>query len=150
MDKRMSAREINMRTAELWAKRGTCKRKNVGCVIAKHGRVLVSGFTGVPAGLPHCIDVGCDIDPETGGCIRTSHAEANAITWAARNGIMIYGAELFTTLAPCISCAKLIITSGISKVYYGEPYRDDRGIAILKRACVPTALYVNENKIEWV
>ncbi|HSN69264.1 MAG TPA: deaminase, partial [Thermoanaerobaculia bacterium] len=72
----------------------------------------------------HCEDVGCLI--EDGHCVATVHAEANAIIQAAKNGVAIDGAELYTSASPCWGCFKLIANSGIRKIYYGEFYRDER------------------------
>src|SRR5262249_26066166 len=79
-------------------------------------------------GLPHCEDVGCVI--EDGHCVSTVHAEANAIIQAAKNGVSVTGAELYTTASPCWPCFKLIANAGISRVYYGEFYRDEKSLAV--------------------
>lgn len=126
-----------MRIARTVAERGTCNRASVGCVIAREGRILSMGYVGSPPGEPHCHDVGCLIDPGGKGCIRTQHAEANAIAWAARNGIALMGADLYITLSPCLSCAKTIITAGIAAVYYETAYRNQDGISYLNRVGVP-------------
>lgn len=118
--------------ALLASERSTCLRKKVGCVVAKEGRVLTLGYAGAPSGLPHCLDHGCIIGP-TGGCIRTAHAEQNAISWAAREGIALLDSTLYVTLSPCLQCANLIINSGIKKVVYLEEYRDRAGIEQLAR-----------------
>lgn len=116
-------------------KRSTCDRKKVAAIIERDGRIISMGYAGAPAGLPHCIDVGCIID-EHGGCIRTVHAEANAIAFAAKNGISTDGATLYCTMSPCLNCAKLIINSGIKEVVYKEEYRNKDGINLLKEAGV--------------
>lgn len=123
------------------AKRSTCTRKSVGAVIVKDGRVLSMGYNGSPSGMPHCIDEGCLLGPE-GGCIRTQHAEANAIAWAAREGISLMGATLWVTDSPCLSCAKLIVNAGIVEVVYLQRYRDESGIRLLNDArivCINTS-----------
>ncbi len=70
---------------------------------------------------------------ESGHCVATVHAEANAIIQAAKNGVQIDGAELYTTASPCWPCFKLIANAGIARIYYGEFYRDERSIEIAKR-----------------
>ncbi len=135
MGTRISREDLAMSLAELVAQRGTCQRSKVGCVIALEGRIVTTGYVGSPPGLPHCLDVGCLVGP-SGGCIRTVHAEAGAIAFAARKGIAIEGAILYTTLSPCEACAKLILGAGIQKVVYREEYRDRSGLELLNAAGV--------------
>jgi dCMP deaminase len=106
------------------ATRATCPRKHVGAVIVRDKTVLSTGYNGSVRGLPHCEDVGCQM--EDGHCVATVHAEANAILQAAKNGVMIEGAELYTTASPCWGCFKLIVNSGIRRIYFGEFYRDEK------------------------
>lgn len=106
------------------ATRSTCPRKHVGAVIVKDRTVLSTGYNGAIRGLPHCEDDGCMM--EDGHCVATVHAEANAIIQAAKHGIGIAGAELYTTASPCWGCFKLIANSGIRKIYFGEFYREER------------------------
>ena len=130
---RLSSDAMLMQTARLAAARGTCNRAQVGAVIARDTRVITTGRVGSLPGQPHCIDVGCKIGPE-GGCVRTQHAEANAIGFAAKHGIALAGAELFVTLAPCLPCAKLIASAGIVVVKYDVEYRKTDGIEFLVEA----------------
>lgn len=103
--------------------RSTCNRANVGAVIIKDNREISTGYNGSPAGLPHCDDKGHDL--LNGHCVRTVHAEANAILQCAKTGISSNGAILYVTHFPCKDCTKLIIQAGISKVYYFYEYRKD-------------------------
>lgn len=137
---RISRDQMLMRIARTVAERGTCNRASVGCVIVREGRILSMGYVGSPPGAPHCHDAGCIIDKVTGGCIRTQHAEANAIAWAARCGIAIEGASLYVTLSPCLPCAKMILTAGIQAVYFAEPYRDTSGLDYLSDALLDVRL----------
>lgn len=121
--------------ATITSSRGTCTRASVGCVIAKDGRIISTGYVGAPSGLPHCTAVGCEPGPD-GGCIRTVHAEANAIAFGARHGISTDGADLYCTHSPCASCAKLIINAGIVRVVYEHEYRIRGGINLLRMAGV--------------
>lgn len=116
--------EYFMGIAHQAATRSTCTRKHVGAVIVRDRTVLSTGYNGSLRGMPHCEDDGCEM--ENGHCVATVHAEANAILQAARNGARIDGAELYTTASPCWNCFKLIANAGISKIFYGEFYRDDR------------------------
>jgi len=81
--------------------------------------------------MPHCDEVGHEF--EGGHCVATIHAEANALIQAARNGVTIEGAELYTTASPCWSCFKLIANAGITRIYYGEFYRDEKSIRIARQ-----------------
>ncbi len=113
------------------AKRATCNRGRSGCVIAKDNRLLVTGYVGSPVGQPHCDDVGHlfkKMIHEDGHisehCVRTVHAEANAICQAARNGISIDGATLYCRMTPCRNCAMMIINSGIKRVVVQKDYHE--------------------------
>ena len=123
-DTRVSWHEYFMNIAKQVATRATCERKHVGAVIVRDKTILSTGYNGSIRGLPHCSDVGHLI--EDGHCVRTVHAEANAICQAARNGVRIEGADIYTTASPCWSCFRLIANSGIKRVYFGEFYRDRR------------------------
>lgn len=120
------------------AERSTCTRKHVGALIVRDKRIIATGYNGSPSGLPHCEDVGCLVGPD-GGCLRTIHAEQNSIAFASRYGIATDGAELWTSVAPCLPCAKLIINAGIRRVVYLEDYRDHSGLELLSAARVETA-----------
>ena len=113
-----------MNIAHEVATRSTCNRKHVGAVIVRDKTILSTGYNGSIRGLQHCNEVGHEM--ENGHCVRTIHAEANAIVQAARNGININKSEIFVSASPCYHCFKMIANSGIDKIYYGEFYRDDR------------------------
>jgi dCMP deaminase len=113
-----------MNIARQAATRSTCDRKHVGAVIVRDRTILSTGYNGSIRGMPHCDDVGHLM--EDGHCIATVHAEANAIIQAAKNGVRIEDAEIYTTASPCWSCFKLIANAGIKTIYYGEFYRDAR------------------------
>ena len=106
------------------ATRSTCDRKHVGAVIVRNKNILSTGYNGSIKGLPHCDEVGHEM--VDGHCIRTTHAEANAIVQAAKNGVSIDNSEIFVTASPCYNCFKLIANSGIKVIYYRELYRDQR------------------------
>ena len=121
-----------MNIARQVATRSTCDRKHVGAVVVRDRTILSTGYNGSIRGMPHCDEVGHDL--EAGHCVATIHAEANAIIQAARNGVAIGGAELYTTASPCWPCFKLIANAGLSRVYYGEFYRDERSIQVAREA----------------
>ena len=112
------------------AERSTCTRAKVGAVIVRDRSILATGYNGAPAGLPHCLDAGCLIyesrtpDGELEqNCFRTIHAEINAITQSARNGVAIRDADIYVTHTPCIHCLKVLINTGIRVVFYEKPYK---------------------------
>jgi dCMP deaminase len=113
-----------MNLAAQAATRSTCPRKHVGAVIVRDKTILSTGYNGSLRGAPHCDEAGCLM--ENGHCLRTVHAEANALVQAARHGIRLEGAEIFVTASPCFSCFKLIVNAGIRTIHYGEFYRDER------------------------
>lgn len=116
------------------AQRGTCDRAQVGAVIVRDRRVLTTGYNGSPAGLPHCDDVGhLMIDNH---CVRTLHAEQNAIIQAALHGISVQGATCYVTHQPCLTCAKMIINAGIVRVIYAGNYPDENSRQFLAEAGV--------------
>jgi dCMP deaminase len=129
---RISRDQMLMEMAIIASKRSTCNRKHVGAIIALDGRPVSVGYAGAPSGLPHCLDHGC-LPGSDGGCIRTQHAEANAIAWAARKGIATERATLYTTVSPCLACAKLIVNSGIDEVWFLELYRKTEGTELLEK-----------------
>ena len=104
--------------------RSTCPRKHVGAVIVRDKAILATGYNGSIRGLPHCTEVGCLMENEH--CVRTVHAEANALLQAARHGVSIDKADIYVTASPCWDCFKLIANAGIARVLYGEFYRDER------------------------
>jgi dCMP deaminase len=104
--------------------RATCDRKHVGAVVVRDKTILSTGYNGSIRGLPHCDDVGHMM--ENDHCVATIHAEANAILQAARNGVRIDGATMYTTASPCWPCFKLIANTGIVRIVYHEFYRDPR------------------------
>ena len=112
------------------AERSTCTRAKVGAVIVRDKNILATGYNGSPAGLPHCLDVGCLIYTSrtpTGeveeNCFRTIHAEINAIAQSAKNGASIRDADIYITHTPCIHCLKVLVNTGIKLVYYEHEYK---------------------------
>lgn len=121
--------EYFMEVANTISKRATCDRGRSGCVIAKNRRILVTGYVGAPAGLPHCDDAGHQMKQvvhEDGSvtqhCVRTVHAEQNAITQAAKLGVSIDGATLYCRMTPCRACAMMIINCGIVRIVCERKY----------------------------
>lgn len=127
--KRPSREDVLMVTAYAFAKRGTCDRLQVGALIAREGRILVTGYNGPPAQLPHCNHAETVFGPgsESLPCTRAVHAEANVIAFAAKYGVSIDHAHLYCTHMPCVVCAPLIINAGITRVYFSHQMTSGRG-----------------------
>jgi len=133
-NKRLSWDKYFMEIAKMVAKRSTCDRRNVGAVIVKDKNILSTGYNGSPKGLPHCDEAGHEISD--GHCVRTIHAEANALIQAAKHGVAVDGAVMYLTDSPCYDCFKMLVNSGIKEVVYGEYYdsRYDSSSKVLKLA----------------
>ncbi|MED4905082.1 ComE operon protein 2 [Parageobacillus thermoglucosidasius] len=112
-----------MAQSHLLALRSTCTRLAVGATIVRDKRIIAGGYNGSIAGGAHCIDEGCYIID--GHCVRTIHAEMNAIIQCAKFGVPTEGAEMYVTHFPCLHCCKAIIQSGIRAVYYAQDYKND-------------------------
>ena len=134
--------EYFMEVCEAISKWATCERGRSGCVIAKDQQLLVTGYVGAPSGLPHCDEVGHQFKKtlhedgkETTHCVRTVHAEQNAICQAAKRGISINGATLYCRMTPCRTCAMLIINCGIKRVVAQRRYHDSEdSLAMFEKA----------------
>lgn len=116
--------------------RSTCPRAMVGAVLTKNGKMLGTGYNGAPSGMAHCIDVGCDI--VNNHCVRSVHAEVNAVLNCAKHGVSTEGSTLYCTHFPCYECMKMLINAGVRGIVYLNDYTDDRGDAkcLAKRAKV--------------
>lgn len=111
-----------MAQSHLLALRSTCTRLMVGATIVRDKRIIAGGYNGSISGGEHCIDDDCYV--ENNHCIRTIHAEINALLQCAKFGVPTAGAEIYVTHFPCLNCAKAIIQSGIKKVYYAKDYKN--------------------------
>lgn len=124
--------KIYMQIAYQTAKLSYAERRKVGCIIVKDEQIVSFGYNGTP----HNFDNSCEI--KEGEALITKpevlHAESNAITKLAKSTLTSTGADLYTTTMPCYGCSKLIIQSGIKRVFYSEDYRDRSGIDLLKKA----------------
>lgn len=109
--------------------RATCDRGKSGCVVTKNNQILVTGYVGAPVGLAHCDEVGHEFKQMVGEdgkvsqhCVRTTHAEQNAICQAAKTGVSLDGATLYCRMTPCYTCAKMIVNCGIKRVVAQNDY----------------------------
>lgn len=121
--------EYFMEITRVVGTRGTCDRGRSGCVIVRDRHLLVTGYVGSPKGLPHCDEIGHQMKTmihedgrQTQHCVRTAHAEQNAIVQAAKVGISLNGADLYCKMTPCAVCAKIIINAGIVRVVCDKRY----------------------------
>lgn len=132
---RLSWDEYFMGIAQMVATRATCPRKSVGAVLVRDNNILSTGYNSTIRGLPHCEDVGCDM--ENDHCVAVVHAEVNTVVQAARHGIMIKGATLYTLASPCWPCFKTVANAGVVRIVYGEFYRDQRVFAVAEKLGIP-------------
>lgn len=140
--------EYFMKISEVVGERATCDRGRSGCVIVKDKRMLVTGYVGAPAGVAHCDEMGHEMHTvihengrESKHCIRTTHAEQNAIANAARKGVSVEGATLYCHMTPCYTCAKILINAGIARVVANKDYHaGERSKEIFKEAGVEFVL----------
>ncbi|MFW6238483.1 MAG: deoxycytidylate deaminase [Halanaerobiales bacterium] len=132
--------EYFMRMAELAAKRSTCLRRQVGAVLVKDRRILATGYNGAPKGLAHCEETGClrkEKSVPSGQrheICRGVHAEQNLIAQAAVHGVKSEDGIVYCTTQPCVICTKLLINSGVSRIYYRDGYDDDFTRKLLMQA----------------
>ncbi len=108
--------------SHLLSLRSTCERLKVGTTIVQDNRVIAGGYNGSVSGEAHCIDVGCLV--EGGHCIRTIHAEINALLQCSKFGVSTEGASIYVTHFPCVHCTKSLIQAGIRYIYYAEDYKN--------------------------
>lgn len=131
-DKRIPWNQYFMLQAVLLSLRSTCERLSVGAILVRDKRVIAGGYNGAVSGDDHCIDVGCYV--VDGHCLRTIHAEMNAVLQCSKFGIPTDGAEIYVTDFPCLQCTKSLLQAGIKKIYYMRNYHnDDYAIRLLKR-----------------
>lgn len=120
---RLSWNEYFMHNAVLISMRSTCPRLTVGAIVVKNNQIIATGYNGSVGKEKHCEDNGCLM--RDGHCIRTIHAEINAILQCARVGTSLKDAEIYVTHYPCLNCMKAIIQSGIQSIYYLHDYHND-------------------------
>ena len=120
---RITWNQYFMSQSYLLKSRSTCQRLAVGAVVVREKRMIAGGYNGSVSGGVHCIDEGCYV--VDGHCVRTIHAEMNALLQCSKFGVAAEGAEIYVTHFPCLHCTKAIIQAGIMAVYYGEDYKND-------------------------
>jgi dCMP deaminase len=152
--KRPSWDEYFMEVCRAIGKRATCDRGRSGCVIARNNQILATGYVGAPAGLPHCDEAGHQLrktvhedGSESMHCVRSVHAEQNAICQAARRGIAIEGSTLYCKMTPCRACAMMIINCGVVRVVCERKYHSGAESEQMFRTAGVDIEYV-EDKVE--
>lgn len=138
--------EYFLKLAMLASERATCPRMHCGCVLVKNNRVLATGYNGSLPGLPHCEEIGCLI--ENDHCIRTNHAEMNALVQAATQSNNLDGATAYITNMSCTTCAKALIAAGVKRIVVFTDFHDTRatefyrdcGVKIDKLPMPPTII----------
>ena len=139
-DSRPSWDEYFMQITRQVATRSTCLRRQVGAIIVHNKRIIATGYNGGPAGLAHCLDIGClreQLGIPSGQqheLCRGIHAEQNAIIQAARYGLPIDGSVLYCTTQPCTQCTKMIINAGVTELVYAEGYPDELARQLLEES----------------
>jgi dCMP deaminase len=127
-----------MKIAYAVSERSTCDRAFVGCVLVLEKRILTTGFNGSPTGQPHCDEIGHLLVEDH--CVRTIHAETNAIIQAALHGVSTRGSTCYVTHFPCINCTKALINAGITRLIYHVSYRiDENALEFLDAAKIEVA-----------
>lgn len=150
--KRPSWDEYFIEIARIVGTRGTCDRGQIGCVITRDKRIISTGYAGSPIGVAHCDEAGHEMHTvihedghDSRHCIRTTHAEQNAIASAARFGAALEGSTLYCKATPCYTCAKIIINAGIKRVVCEQDYHAGvRAKEIFQEAGVIYELLNNE------
>ncbi len=153
MENRPSWDAYFMQIAHLVATRATCPRRQVGAVIVRDRRMLATGYNGAPRGLSHCPPEGDQHEwplgcMRAGHCIRSLHAEQNALLQAAMIGVPCEGATFYVTCQPCNSCAKMIINAGITRVIYEGEYPDEFSQVLFRESGLEVFRYVDGRLIK--
>lgn len=145
MKKRPEWDEYFLKVAMLVSERATCPRMHCGCVLVRDKRILATGYNGSIPGADHCEDVGCMIVDNH--CVRTIHAEMNAILQCSIHGISTEGASAYVTNMPCTNCAKALIGAGIKEVVIFSDYHDTKAEEFFEKAGV-VLRRINQPNIE--
>ena len=145
---RASWDEYFVRLAHVVATRSTCDRRHVGCIfVSPEHHILATGYNGSVHGHDHCDDVGHMMDANN-SCVRTIHAEQNAIVHAASTGVHLRGSTVYITHSPCWTCTKLLLNVEVARIVYSEFYRDDRVFDACKKSGVPVDQYIDETNMK--
>ncbi len=145
---RISWNEYFIAQSHLLALRSTCTRLTVGATIVRDKRIIAGGYNGSIAGGEHCIDSGCYVIDNH--CVRTIHAEMNALLQCAKFGVPTSGAEIYVTHFPCLQCSKAIIQAGIKTVYYADDYKNHPyALELFSAAGIKVEQVESKKTLEW-
>ncbi len=148
-DKRPSWDEYFMTIAKQVATRSTCIRRQIGAVVVLDKRILATGYNGAPSGLAHCAELGClrqELGIKSGTqheLCRALHAEQNAVVQAARYGISIDGATVYSTTQPCVMCAKILMNAGVTEIVYEGDYPDGLSAQMLEESGITVRRFMS-------
>lgn len=132
VEERIPWNQYFMTQAVLLSTRSTCKRLSVGAILVRDKRIIAGGYNGSVSGDVHCIDDDCYL--VDGHCVRTIHAEMNAILQCAKFGVATDGSEIYVTDFPCLQCTKMLLQAGVQKIYYLRNYHNDPyAVSLLNR-----------------
>ncbi|GEN47825.1 ComE operon protein 2 [Ligilactobacillus pobuzihii] len=132
VEERIPWNQYFMTQAVLLSTRSTCKRLSVGAILVRDKRIIAGGYNGSVSGDVHCIDDNCYL--VDGHCVRTIHAEMNAILQCAKFGVATDGSEIYVTDFPCLQCTKMLLQAGVQKIYYLRNYHNDPyAVSLLNR-----------------
>jgi dCMP deaminase len=154
---RITWHQFFMAQSHLLALRSTCTRLTVGAAIVRDKRIIAAGYNGSISGGDHCIDLGCYVVDNH--CIRTIHAEMNALLQCSKYGTSTNGAEIYVTHFPCLQCTKAIIQAGIKTIYYAEDYKNhtyalellaQSGVKVMKVPFTSDIDFQKEEKLAFV
>ena len=141
---------------ETVSKRGTCDRGHASCVFVKDKQILVTGYAGSPSGFPHCDEVGHQIKKTihedgtiTEHCVRTVHAEQNAICQAAKRGVALDGSTVYVNMTPCRTCAMLLINTGIKRVVAEKKYHAGQESEIMFKKAKIKLEFISEETVKY-
>jgi dCMP deaminase len=140
--------EYFIEVARTVATRATCPRASVGAVVVRDHRILTTGYNGAPRQVEHCSELGCEMRNDH--CVRTMHAEANAIVQGALHGVSLTGSTVYCTHQPCLNCSKLLISAGITRIVYEHAYPDPLAAKLLAEAGVAVVLFLTSPDTEIV
>lgn len=148
MQVRPSWDEYFMEIAQLVKTRATCPRRSVGAVLVRDKRILATGYNGAPSGMAHCPEGGPEHDWPTGcmrsgHCIRSLHAEQNALLQAAKIGVSCEDSWIYVTCQPCNACAKMLVNAGVQRVIYEGDYPDEFSKEIFRECGIEVYRYVS-------
>lgn len=141
--------DVMLAVAQVMSFRGTCLKRQIGCVLASaDGFILSTGYNGAPRGMKHCREVGCLIEDDR--CVRSLHAEVNAVITAARMGVELRGVNAYVTVRPCLRCALVLIQAGCASVIWSDDREDSSDYVEVYNAFHEAPIYAHKKEALWI